>query len=84
LFVVDRMLEMCKERGDMIWFYGSTRTNRMIRAPAQKARYRGYPLLLSMNPKDALSCIPPSTVVHSARPCHAVGQHCRVTEELQL
>ncbi|MEE4248190.1 MAG: hypothetical protein V2I33_22600, partial [Kangiellaceae bacterium] len=44
LFVVDRMLEMCKERGDMIRFYGSTQTNRMIRAPEQKARDWGFPL----------------------------------------
>ncbi|ELT88463.1 hypothetical protein CAPTEDRAFT_196114 [Capitella teleta] len=40
-------------------FYGSTQPNRMILAPEQKARDRGFPLLLSINPKGSLSCIPP-------------------------
>jgi hypothetical protein len=40
-------------------FYGSTQTNRMIRAPEQKARDLGFLLLLSINPKGSLSCIPP-------------------------
>ncbi|ELU15399.1 hypothetical protein CAPTEDRAFT_203340 [Capitella teleta] len=38
------------EAYNIMGFYGSTQTNRMIRAPEQKARDQGFPLLILINP----------------------------------
>jgi hypothetical protein len=70
-------------------FYGSTQTNRMIRAPEQKACDRGFPLLLLINPKGSLSCIIVHTTIDSSKQRPALQSHRKITmnyyyNELQL